>query len=194
MKLKTIAAAAVALTLLCAAPPKAEAKLFEFWTQGLIGGGWGDGTTDKDFYRFASGGAGGLEVGIKILFIGVIVDYLHYFGGDSRADIMTFNLGGDYAIKLAKWFQIVIRVQGGYYHGWLPDDGGEVSETNTRGVGAKAGLGIRFSFAKILSVGITPTIGYHYFFGGAHQSITDNNSHGWDFHALAYFRIGFGFL
>jgi hypothetical protein len=195
MKLKTLAAALVALTLTFAAPRPAEAKLFEIWGSGLIGGGWGKGKTDKDFYQHASGGAAGFEVGLKILFIGVIVDYLHFFGGTSRADIMTFNLGGDWAIKIAKWFHIIIRVQGGYYYGILPDDNSvEVSETNTRGVGAKGGIGVRFNFLKVLSVGITPTVGYHYFFGGAHQSILDNNSHGVDIHALGYLRLGFGFL
>ena len=44
---------------------------------------------------------------------------------------------------------------------------------NTRGVGARGGLGIRYTFLKVLSVGFTPEFGYHYFFGGADEDLSD---------------------
>jgi hypothetical protein len=42
---------------------------------------------------------------------------------------------------------------------------------------------------------VTPQLGYHYFFGGADDDVTDTeqNSNGWNFQALGYFRIGLGF-
>lgn len=189
----------VPVVLLASSVP-AEAKLFEVWGSGLAGGGWGDGgDSPKDFYRWARGGAAGVEVGIKILFIGAFVDYLRWFGGEQGADLITFNLGGDFDINLVKNLSLIIRVAGGYYHGLLPSgativvDGVPVDQVNTRGVGARAGIGLRYSFLKVFSVGCTPEVGYHYFFGGAESSITDDNSSGWDLSVLGYFRVGFGF-
>ena len=58
----------------------------------------------------------------------------------------------------------------------------------------RGGAGLRFVFAKVFAVGVTPQLGYHYFFGGADEDITDTakNSAGWDFQAMGYFRIGLG--
>lgn len=176
----------------------AEAKLFEVWGSGLGGYGYGQGDSAKDFYHWASGGAVGVEVGIKILFIGAFVDYLHWFG-DEPAELFTFNLGGDWAIGLTKSLDLVIRAAGGYYHGLLPSDatievdGVQITQVNTRGVGVRGGVGLRYNFAKVLAVGITPEFGYHYFFGGAETPITDQNSDGFDLNILAYFRVGVGF-
>jgi len=182
----------------------AHAKLFEVWGSALTGYGWGTGDGDNDFYRWVRGGAVGAEVGIKVLFIGVFVDYLRWFGGDAGANMITINLGGDWTIDLSKRWRLVIRGAGGYYYGTLPDDvkmeveGIQVTvndQVNTRGIGVRAGIGPRYDFAKVFSIGITPEIGYHYFFGGASEPITqtDNNSSGMDVNILAYFRIGFGF-
>ena len=40
-----------------------------------------------------------------------------------------------------------------------------------------------------------PEIGYHYFFGGADDNVTDTgqNSSGWDFRVMGFVRVGFGF-
>ena len=181
--------------------PASEAKLVEIWGSGLTGYGWGQGNGDNDFYRWVRGGAVGFEVGAKVLFIGAFVDYLRWFGGEAGANLITFNLGGDWEIGLTDSFSLVIRGAGGYYHGTLPSDasmdvdGVKVTQINTRGVGFRAGIGPRFTFWKVFSVGVTPEIGYHYFFGGAEESIanTDNNSSGLDFNVLAYFRVGLGF-
>lgn len=184
--------------ILLGSAPSAEAKLFEVWGSGLVGGGYGAGNGDKDFYRWVRGGAGGVEVGAKVLFIGAFVDYLRWFGGDAEANLITFNLGGDTSFNLTDSLSLVLRLAGGYYHGTLPNDATLISsnvliqQTDTRGVGAHGGVGLRYSFAHIFSVGITPEIGYHYFFGGADTPITENNSHGWDFLALAYLRVGIG--
>jgi len=176
----------------------AEAKLFEVWGSGLAGYGYGQGNSVKDFYHWASGGAVGVEVGIKIIFIGAFVDYLHWFG-EEPAELFTFNLGGDWGIGLTKSLDLVIRAAGGYYHGLLPSnatieiDGVKITQVNTRGVGVRGGVGLRYNFAKVLSVGVTPEFGYHYFFGGAETPITDQNSSGFDLNILAYFRVGVGF-
>jgi hypothetical protein len=188
-----------ALILVCSSSA-AEAKLLEVWGSGLIGGGWGQGSTDKDFYRWVRGGAGGFEVGAKILFIGAFVDYLRWFGGDAGANLITFNLGGDGTIDLTKRLSLVIRIAGGYYLGTLPGDATmklagtnvDVTMVNTRGVGVRGGVGLRYTFAKVFSVGCTPEFGYHYFFGGADQSALADNSHGFDMTILGYFRVGIG--
>jgi hypothetical protein len=202
---KTLATLRVLLPLLIlTASVPAEAKLFEVWGSGLVGYGYGTGDGDNDFYRWVRGGAGGVEVGIKILFIGVFVDYLRFFGGSAGANLITINLGGDWAIGLTKRLSLVLRGAGGYYHATLPDDVKMVVDNvevpiddnvNTRGVGVRGGVGLRYSFAKVLSIGVTPEFGWHYFFGGAEEPITqtDNNSSGFDLTALAYFRVGIGF-
>ena len=192
-----VAAAALALSL--AAP--AQAKLIEVWGSGLAGAMQGNGETRRDFFYFAKGGAAGIEVGVKVLFIGAYIDYLRFFGGEAGANLVSFNLGGDWSIGLSKSWSLVIRAAGSFYLGTL--DNAEVEqdgiiesrEVQTRGVGARGGLGLRYTFAKVFSVGITPQIGYHYFFAGAEEDITDTdqNSSGWDFSGLAYFRLGLGF-
>jgi hypothetical protein len=196
---RTLLAVLTAAALTCASRP-AEAKLFEIWGSGLAGGGWGQGGTDRDFYNFVSGGAAGVEVGVKILFIGAFVDYLRWFGGSSGANLLTFNLGGDYALNLSKRFALVFRLAGGYYLGGGLDrtvvkDNIPVQYVSTRGVGVRGGVGLRFSFAKVFSIGVAPEVGYHYFFGGADEdpSKTDQNSSGFDLAVLGYLRVGFGF-
>ncbi len=195
---KTLLASLAALMLLCASP-RAEAKLFEIWGSGLAGGGWGKGDTDKDFYRFASGGATGVEIGAKFLFISAFIDYLRWFGGTASANMLSFNLGGDSSIGLTDSLSVVLRMAGAYYYCTLPDDatleveGVPISTVETRGIGVHGGVGLRFTFAKIFSVGVTPEIGYHYFFGGAETPITDSNSSGFDLTVLGYFRVGLGF-
>jgi len=197
---KAILAVVVALTLASSARP-AEAKLFEVWGSGLAGYGWGNGNGATDFYRWVRGGAAGFEVGLKLLFIGAYFDYLRYFGGDVGANLMTFNLGGDWNIKLVGGLSLILRAAVGYMQGTLPTnatipiDGIDVTQVNTRGVGIHGGPGLRYSFLKVLSVGCTPEFGWHYFFGGKDKPInnTDENSSGFDFNILAYLRVGFGF-
>jgi hypothetical protein len=192
------------VAVLGASSGTAHAKLVEVWGSGLGGYGWGTGNGDNDFYRWVRGGAGGFEVGVKILFSGAFVDYLRWFGGDAGANMLSFNIGGDWTIDLSKRWRLVIRGAGGYYLGTLPSDvkmeveGIEVTvndQVNTRGVGARVGVGLRYEFWKVFSVGITPELGYHYFFGGAEEPITqtDNNSSGFDVNILAHLRVGFGF-
>jgi hypothetical protein len=197
---KLILASVVALTLAGSARP-AEAKIFEVWGSGLAGYGWGYGDSSKDFFKWARGGAAGVEVGVKILFIGAYFDYLRYFGGDVGANLMTFNLGGDFDIKLVGGLSLVLRAAVGYMQATLPesqdtsfcDSNGICTRmANTRGIGIHGGPGLRYTFLKVLSVGCTPEIGWHYFFGGASTPITEGNSSGLDFNVLAYFRVGLG--
>jgi len=191
--------ALVAAFLLCS-PMLAEAKILEIWGSGLAGYGWGQGNTDKDFYRWARGGAAGVEVGAKVLFISGFIDYLRWFGGDAGANMLSFNLGGDGSIGLTEHLSLVLRLAGAYYYCTLPSDATiqipgttlRAAETNTRGVGVRGGAGLRYTFLKVFSVGMTPEIGYHYFFGGAETPITSENSSGVDINLLAYFRIGLG--
>jgi hypothetical protein len=196
---KTLLAALIALAMAGSARP-AEAKLIEIWGSGLAGYGWGYGNGDKDFFRWVRGGAAGAEVGVKILFIGAYFDYLRYFGGNAGANLMTFNFGGDWDIKISGGLSFIIRAAVGYIQATLPDDatlniaGINVNQVNTRGLGVHGGPGLRYTFLKVLSVGCTPEIGYHYFFGGGATPINDTNgnSSGFDFNVLAYFRVGLG--
>lgn len=197
---KTLIAAVTALTLMGIAP-RAEAKLFEVWASGLAGGGYGTSTSNKDFFKHVNGVSVGAELGIKILFIGAYVGYERYLTGTGYGDFVSFNLGGDFTLSLTKRLDLVIRAGGGFYLATLPDTAKYYDEDlkrdepmeSTRGVGARAGAGLRFKFAKVFAIGITPTLGYHYFFGPSGTSMTDDNSHGFDVTALAYFRVGLGF-
>ncbi|MBW2732294.1 MAG: hypothetical protein JRH20_07850 [Deltaproteobacteria bacterium] len=190
----------LATMLLVALPSRADAKLFEVWAAGIAGGAFGDGdaTSERDFYNWAKGGAGGIEIGAKVLFISGYIDYLRFFGGDATANLFSFNLGGDYSFGLTDSLSVVFRLVGSFYLGTLDDAArtdSSTGEVQTRGIGTRGGVGLRYSFAKVFSVGITPLVGYHYFFGGADQDITDTeqNSSGYDFQAMGYFRVGLGF-
>jgi len=184
--------------ILMGSAPKAQAKLLEIWGSGLMGYSMGRGNSYKDFYQWVSGGAVGVEAGVKVIFIGAFIDYLRYFGGASGANLLTFNIGGDSQFDFSPNLSLVLRLAGGYYLGTLPDDATHVEDgipvnvVNTRGVGFRGGVGLRYTFAKFFSVGVTPEIGYHFFFGGAEDSIMTENSHGWDLNILSYFRIALG--
>lgn len=191
----------VASSVVCllSVPAVAQAKLIEIWGSGLGGVVYGNGETDRDFFKWAGGGAAGVEVGAKIAIFGAYIDYLRFFGGDTGANLISFNLGGDGTLGLTKNLSLVLRLAGSFYLGTLDDKTGPNGEVitdgvNTRGVGVRGGLGLRYTFASVFSIGVTPQLGYHYFFGGADDDITDTdqNSSGWDVNALAYFRVGFG--
>ncbi len=195
---KTLIAAVTALAIMGVAP-RAEAKIFEIWASALAGGGYGTSTSNKDFFRHVNGMSVGAEVGFSVLFIGAYVTYERYLVGNGYGDFVSFNLGGDWDVSLTKSLDLVIRAGGGFYLATLPDtatytrDGVQNELESTRGVGARAGAGLRFKFAKVFAIGITPTLGYHYFFGPSSTSMDDDNSHGFDVTALAYFRFGLGF-
>lgn len=197
MKRTIIAATLLISTLLV--PTMAQAKFVEIWGSGLAGYGGGTSSSDKDFYKWVKGGAAGVEVGAKILFLGAFIDYLRWFGGTADANLISFNLGSDSTFEILDGLDIVLRLAGAAYLGTLPDDakimqdGVPVTQVNTRGIGAHGGIGLRKTFAKIFSIGVTPEIGYHYFFGGAKTSVTDDNSSGLDYTILAYLRMGLGF-
>jgi hypothetical protein len=185
----------------CTAPRQADAKIIEIWGSGIVGGAFGNGNADseRDFFNWASGGAGGIEVGVRFLFLSAYIDYLRFFGGDAGANLISFNFGGDSAISLTKSWKLVLRLSGTFYYGTLDSasrpDATTAGQVNTRGIGVRGGVGIRYQFWKVFSFGVTPQVGYHYFFGGAGQDITDTeqNSHGYDLFVLGYFRVGIGF-
>lgn len=198
MKNRSLLAAALLLALVLASRP-AQAKLFEVWGQGQIGTALGNGETHRDFFKWAQGGAAGVEAGVKLLFISVYIDYLRFFGGDTGANLVSFNLGGDGDIGLGGGLKLVLRLSGGYYLGTLDNatvmiDNIPTAYETTRGVGVRGGVGLRWVFAKVFSFGVTPQVGYHYFFGGPKEdgTNTEENSSGWDFWGLAYFRVGLG--
>lgn len=203
---KTLIAAITALSLLYAAPraeAKKDDKFFEVWAAGTGGGGWGTGTTHKDFFNYAKGAAVGAEAGVKIWFVSAFVDYQYWpgywAGGAEGAHLLGFNLGGDIPLNLVGDLDLVIRISAGYYYGILPDDNTiklddvPITYVNTRGIGVRGGAGLRYRFAaNFLSIGIKPEIGYHYFFGGAHDSIYSDNSHGFDIKGILYLRLSLG--
>ncbi len=198
-----LALCAAAISLCLGSLPttaRADGRFFTVWGSGLVGGVTGRGDGGVDFFDWASGGAGGFEIGARILFIGAYVNYLNFFGKD--ASLWSFNMGGDTAWNFNQQWALVFRLAGSVYFGSIGDnetrmvDGQRISgnQVNTRGIGFKAGLGPRYTFAKFFSVGITPQIGYHLFFSGADEGViaTDNDSSGWDFEGLAYLRMAFG--
>ncbi|MCC6749508.1 MAG: hypothetical protein IT371_17720 [Deltaproteobacteria bacterium] len=198
--MKRLLLAALTALMITSVAPRAEAKIFEVWGSGLLGTSFGNGKTGKDFFSWVGGGAAGAEVGVKLLFLGAYIDYLRFFGGDAGANLVSFNLGGDGTVNFGP-LALVFRLAGAFYIGTLPDDvtilrdGVAIKGNNvhTRGIGVRGGLGLRYTFLKIFSVGCTPQVGYHYFFGGADEDPRNENSHGWDFQALGYFRVGLGF-
>lgn len=180
----------------------AEGKIIGMWASGTLGGAIGRGDHSSDMYEWASGGAAGAEIGMHILFLGAYFEYVRMFGGDAGANMMSLNFGGDNEFKFGEKFGLVLRLAGSWYFGNMNSEtrtrnGREErsSWVDTKGVGGRFGLGFRYHFMKVLSVGMTPQIGYHYFFYGRDETPTLGNSsesHGWDFQALAYLRFGIG--
>lgn len=196
---KTVFALSLALALLVASRP-ADAKIFEVWGSGIAGAvlGNGNAASDRDFFNWASGGGAGVEIGARFLFLGAFIDYVRFFGGDAGANLFTFNLGSDTEVGLSGGLKLVLRLAGSFYYGTLDSTtvGGETSAAvNTRGIGARGGVGLRYVFARIFSLGFTPEIAYHYFFGGSDSNLADTstNSHGWNLRLMGYFRVGLGF-
>ena len=196
---RTLVATTLLLTLLAAGP--AEAKVLEIWGSAGIGTmfGSGDADSDRDFFNWAGGGTVGVEVGARVLIFEGYFEYLRFFAGDTGANLASLNLGMGGSIGLGGGFDLVLRGVGAFYVGSLDGEqaavGGQAvssSEVKTRGIGARGGVGLRYVFARVFSVGVTPQLGYHYFFGGADQPIAENNSSGYDINLLAYFRIGVG--
>src|SRR4029434_3631369 len=102
---------------------------------------------------------------------------------------------------LTEHLSLVLRLSGTWYWGQLDSasrvtgDGTRVStaQVDDKGVGFRGGVGLRYTFAKIFLVGMTPLIGYHDFFkGGDSNAGPVKSSSGWDFQALAYLRAGVG--
>ena len=187
-------------------PAQAEAKLFEAWASALTGVANGKGKTDRDFYTWTGGAATGIEVGAKVLFFTAYVDYLRFFQG-TGANLISVNLGADNSFKLpALPISIVYRFAASGYLGSLgngtrtANDGTVIDSENmqTRGIGARGGVGLAYTFLKVFSLGIRPMVGYHYFFGGSangeSQSSIDisENSHGIDYQAMLFLRVGLG--
>lgn len=177
-----------------------EAKIFNIWGSALAGGvlGNGNASSDRDFFNWASGGGVGFEVGAHILFISAYVDYVRFMGGDAGANLFTFNLGGDPEFSLSGNLKLVIRLAGTFYYGTLDQtqtSTGVSDEVDTRGVGFRGGIGLKYVFAKIFAIGFQPEGAYHYFFGGADDNLleTENNSHGWNLRLMGYLRVELGF-
>jgi len=197
---------ALILALGMAHSTRAHAKLFEAWASALTGLADGRGKTDRDFYTWTGGMASGVEVGAKLLFLTGYIDYLRFFQG-TGANLISINLGSDGRIGFPLLpIKVVYRIATSGYLGSLGkgtrtlDDGTEIDSENikTRGVGARAGVGLEYTFLKVMSLGLRPMIGYHYFFGGSADGQDQNgvelsqNSHGIDYQAMLYLRIGLG--
>lgn len=188
MTCKKVAIEVVVATLLVFSAGVAHADVFKF-RGGVIGGvAGGNGAEDADFFKIAGGGAVGVEVGVQILFIGVIADYRYFFGGDSPAHLLSANLGGEWAINITKRLSIPFRVLAGLLAGKLTDSA--YSNINDIGFGARAGVGIDYRFAGPLAIGIIPQLGYHAMLTGG--GVGAKVSHGWDLQALAHLRLTFG--
>lgn len=180
---------------------RADTGLLTVWAAPKLGAAVG-GNNDLDFYRWAGGGTAGIEAGVRILFIGAYFEYMRFFGGDVGANLMSINLGGDNEFKFTQNWGLVLRLASGFYFGSLDRGeklvGGQILSSeavNTNGIGFRGGVGPRYTFMRIFSVGITPQIGYHYFFSGGDDALAaprGNNVGGWDFQAMAYFRVGLG--
>ncbi|MCB9556005.1 MAG: hypothetical protein H6707_07870 [Deltaproteobacteria bacterium] len=165
----------------------ADAKLFEVWGSAGLGTLQGSGK----FHEAAKGGALGLEVGARILILSAYIDYVRSFGGDVGANLVGFNLGGDTTFGLAGGLELVLRLAGTFYVGSL---GGDEVPIHNVGAGFRGGIGLRWVFLKFFSIGITPTVGYHWFFSGGATvaGIEPETEGGWDLIALGYFRVGLG--
>lgn len=179
----------------------ADAKLLEIWVQGQAGGIYGFYGTEKydpiqsespaqdDFFRMNSGGTFGLQVGVEIFFIDVIMDFAQYYDGNGLSSTLTcFMLGFDWDFALSRRWELTPYVMGGfalatYNNSWVKKDYPQIALADLKGRGALARTGLRLEFKlhEMFRVGVDGGVGYHYMLQ-TDKAANDMEGHSHGFH------------
>jgi hypothetical protein len=213
-----MAAAALALGVLGAARA-AEARLIDFRAGVRAGGltGWGSDSKTPDFFNNTAGGAGGFELGAKLLIFDASVNFLQTVNSSGLAGTLTqFQLGiaidvpigteeapggggqpdpatGQPAPKPEPVVTDVLRpsLVGGVGFGTNGPVHGQLNndEVSDKGLVGVLKIGYEHFLNPLLGVGVEGDIGYHYFLGG--QVVTTNADHSSGVHIIGLATLTF---
>lgn len=187
MKIRLVAAAVAAL--LSVLSPSAQARLVDLRAGLRAGGLAGWGSTDKtpDFFDHTSGGAVGLELGVKLLVFDLSVNFTQVVDGSGRTGTMTQMLAGfviDAPIgpghTVAERNRLLLRpgINAGFGFGTPkpvtpPLDSAQISH---KGLVTQLQLGLEYFLNPYIGVGAQLIGGYHYFFGGTIKLTEEGNA------------------
>lgn len=197
-----------ALALGVLAPRPAEARLIDLYAGATAGGvtGWGTTPNTPDFFDSTHGGAVGFDLGVKLLFIDVDVNFLQVLNGSGTSGTLTqFLLGSrvDFPLGPARFpdgepvHVLEPKVAAGFGFGTPgPVHGGQLTDDqiSAKGVVTNASLGYEYYVNPFIAVGGQATFGWHYFFGGdvVNSSSIQGHSNGYHLFGLGTvtFHIG----
>lgn len=178
---RRIAPVLCALGLLLASST-AEAKLFEVYLDGYVGGMYGtdpkfdsvitrkpDGSTGNDFFRDQSGGVVGGRLGIEILYTDIYLQFDQFLTAQGfSGSTLQPMLGWDLDIDVGNW-KGLIGGYGGFVFGfpYTPHYPIDTHQISTVGVTIEGQGGAEYVLNRFLGVQLMATVGYHYMFAGA---------------------------
>jgi len=181
----------VAAALLGLSASPAEAKFVEVYGKAGLGGMTSSGT--NDFLRLNRGAVFGAEVGVKLFFIDAFFDYFQFFTGDGAIGYFSqVMLGSGWSPQLGP-IRLGIRGAVGYgFGGFQAGNAFNPQESvDTRGLVLQANVDLYYTFFKVIGVGVTGIIGYHYLMqGGGTGGASSQGAH---FIGLGGLRVGLGF-
>ncbi len=198
----------VFVSLLVLAHGSARAKVLELWVQVQGGGLYGLYGTEKfdpatdvspatdDFFRSHSGAGFGVQVGIELFFVDVVVDFLQLADGNGLSGTLTcFLLGYDWDFELGdRWvltpFGLVGFGLATYDNSWLEKEYPQISKADLQARAALLRLGTRLEFKlhELFRVGLEGGIGYHYVLQ------TDKAANDLEGHSHGFHVYGMGIL
>ncbi len=161
----------------------AEAKLFEVYLDGYLGGMYGtepkqdqslitqkpDMSRGNDFFHDQSGGLLGARLGIEVLYTDLYLQFDQFLTGQGLSgSTLQPMIGWDLDLGSGSW-KALLGVYGGLVFGFpytphWPIDNRQIA---TVGVTAEGQGGAEYMLNRFLGLQFTATVGYHYMFAGA---------------------------
>lgn len=161
----------------------AEAKLFEVYLDGYVGGLYGtepkpdqvlitqkpDGSRGNDFFYDQSGGLVGARLGIEVLYTDLYLQFDQFLTGQGfSGSALQPMIGWDLDLGAGSW-KALLGIYGGLVFGFpytphWPIDNRQIS---TVGLTAEGQVGAEYMLNRFLGLQVLGTVGYHYMFAGA---------------------------
>ncbi len=180
--LHRLAPVACGLGLLLASST-AEAKLFEVYLDGYVGGLYGteprpdqvlitqkpDGSRGNDFFYDQSGGLVGARLGIEVLYTDLYLQFDQFLTGQGfSGSTLQPMIGWDLDLGSGSW-KALLGVYGGLVFGfpYTPHWPIDTRQISTVGLAAEGQVGAEYMLNRFLGLQVMGTVGYHYMFAGA---------------------------
>ena len=184
-----------------------HAKLVDLYGSVLMGGTVGRGTDGgtPDFFHQSQGGAAGVNVGVRLIFLDLSIRFLQMFDGAGRAGTLsTVMLGPALEIPVVgggkdvhgrvRPVQVVVRPGLAAGFGFGTDAPVKPPLTNdqlaAKGLLLMGRFGIERLFGPVLGIGAEVQGGYHYLFGAS--GLTSDHSEGWQLAGFANVSLHLG--